>query len=566
MVYETTINRLARQESGSVIKCFENVGFRSKQGQNRKNYNFGNAYFYADRIVFINEIKVETVKIPLKKLEFKIDWSSSGEYGSHKYFLDANIEYQHIFSINLTSRECGEEIIEIVNKISSNLIEERNARIGEIIQIINKRRDYLIEERNARINSLAQQGGSSLIKQFEDIGFTFKNPDVWEYKYGTLVFFNDRIEFLTETEVETVKMHIGQLKFEFENSGSYNKYKYKLIIRMGYDTPFKTTIFLNIPSRECADEIMDIIVGIKNNLIQEKNARVVHAKTVLSQQEEVNIIIGNFTNQYCTIMSGHDFDTMIYTKFDELYLLYDVIRNRFEFEDIDDVREVTDQLLKHAMIELKHREFAGTYGSYFSGGDIEEYFKDYINVDIFDPAHQENLISFTYYLQGEKILDSDKFSEKLEIVKESVQKLMRERKITQFEKVLLQKPEDKRKAQYTLNDIDMMTGSEFEGFVSIMLQKMGYSTGITPHSGDQGIDIIAERNGLRIGIQAKCYSGKVANSAIQEVVAGLRYYSLSKAIVITNSEFTSSAKKLAAANDVVLWDRNMLKEKIMELF
>ena len=109
-------------------------------------------------------------------------------------------------------------------------------------------------------------------------------------------------------------------------------------------------------------------------------------------------------------------------------------------------------------------------------------------------------------------------------------------------------------------------GGDFEKFVAELFTKMGYSTEVTKASGDQGIDVIASKNGSSIGIQAKCYSGSVGNSAIQEVVAGKTYYKLDKALVVTNSFFTESAQQLAQSNSVILWDRNILKQKIDECF
>lgn len=111
-----------------------------------------------------------------------------------------------------------------------------------------------------------------------------------------------------------------------------------------------------------------------------------------------------------------------------------------------------------------------------------------------------------------------------------------------------------------------MSGQEFEKFLALMFSKMGYTTEITKGSGDQGIDVIASKDATKIGIQAKCYSGSVGNGAIQEAVAGRNYYNLDKAIVVTNAGFTNSAKELAGANSVVLWDRNILKDKIAELW
>lgn len=93
--------------------------------------------------------------------------------------------------------------------------------------------------------------------------------------------------------------------------------------------------------------------------------------------------------------------------------------------------------------------------------------------------------------------------------------------------------------------------------LTLLFSKMGYLTLVTKASGDQGIDIIAEKNGGRIGIQAKCYSSQINNSAIQEIVAGIKHYNLDKAIVVTNNYFTKSAQKLAKSNNVILWDHNM---------
>lgn len=107
-----------------------------------------------------------------------------------------------------------------------------------------------------------------------------------------------------------------------------------------------------------------------------------------------------------------------------------------------------------------------------------------------------------------------------------------------------------------------MDGREFEEFIAQLFRNLGYSTEVTKHSGDQGIDIIAEKNGTKIGIQAKCYSGNVGNSAIQEVATGKNHYRLDKAIVVTNNFFTPAAIELANSNGVILWDRNILKEKL----
>ena len=50
-----------------------------------------------------------------------------------------------------------------------------------------------------------------------------------------------------------------------------------------------------------------------------------------------------------------------------------------------------------------------------------------------------------------------------------------------------------------------------------------------------------------------------------EAVAGAKYYNATKTMVVTNNGFTKSARDLAQANNVVLWDRAILKEKMNEI-
>lgn len=118
------------------------------------------------------------------------------------------------------------------------------------------------------------------------------------------------------------------------------------------------------------------------------------------------------------------------------------------------------------------------------------------------------------------------------------------------------------KTKTTISDIDLMSGIEFEKYISRLFQSWGYKSHTTQETNDQGVDVIAEKNGVKIAIQTKCYNGVVGNSAIQEIVAGMKFYDADKAMVITNSTFTKSAIELAKKNNVQLWDRKTIIEKI----
>lgn len=110
-----------------------------------------------------------------------------------------------------------------------------------------------------------------------------------------------------------------------------------------------------------------------------------------------------------------------------------------------------------------------------------------------------------------------------------------------------------------MEKIDNLTGKEFEDYIVNLLKEEGY-TNIkeTKSSGDYGVDIIATKDEINCAIQCKRFSNKVAINAIQEIVAGRKYYKCDKAIVITNNYYTEPAKSLAESNNVELLDRDYI--------
>jgi restriction system protein len=99
---------------------------------------------------------------------------------------------------------------------------------------------------------------------------------------------------------------------------------------------------------------------------------------------------------------------------------------------------------------------------------------------------------------------------------------------------------------------DTMTGRDFEIYCRDTLQDAGWRAALTPGSGDQGADIIAEKDGRRVVIQCKFYNGTVGNKAVQEAYAAAAFQDASYAVVVTNSVFTKSAHQLAHKNGVLL--------------
>lgn len=100
-----------------------------------------------------------------------------------------------------------------------------------------------------------------------------------------------------------------------------------------------------------------------------------------------------------------------------------------------------------------------------------------------------------------------------------------------------------------------LSGGEFEQYVALVLADNGFKhVQVTKGSGDQGADVLAERNGISYAIQCKNYEGAVGNYAVQEAYAAAQFYRCDRAAVICPGEFTRGAKELAEATGVTLWD------------
>lgn len=124
----------------------------------------------------------------------------------------------------------------------------------------------------------------------------------------------------------------------------------------------------------------------------------------------------------------------------------------------------------------------------------------------------------------------------------------------------------KRLQRSGIQQIDKMEGFEFERYLKTLLSGLGNKkVKVTQETGDYGADLIMNRDGKKIVIQAKRYNNKVGISAIQEISAAVAYYNADEAWVITNSYFTQPAKNLAEKNNVMLIDRGLLIDMILDL-
>lgn len=123
----------------------------------------------------------------------------------------------------------------------------------------------------------------------------------------------------------------------------------------------------------------------------------------------------------------------------------------------------------------------------------------------------------------------------------------------------------RRKKDPILQPFDEMTGLEFEKYCATLLERKGFQeVSVTKASGDFGVDIIAQKEGISFAIQCKCYAEPVGVKAIQEAYAGREYYDCMVGAVLTNQYFTAPAVEAAKKLKILLWDRGYLESMIEE--
>ena len=124
--------------------------------------------------------------------------------------------------------------------------------------------------------------------------------------------------------------------------------------------------------------------------------------------------------------------------------------------------------------------------------------------------------------------------------------------------------DERRLARSGIREVDVMDGKTFEEFLAARYRRLGYDVELTGYRGDFGADLVIAKDGIRTAVQAKRWSRRVGLKAVQEVVGAKAYYRCERATVVANRAFTDQARRLAAANDVTLWDRDVLIAHLLE--
>ena len=123
----------------------------------------------------------------------------------------------------------------------------------------------------------------------------------------------------------------------------------------------------------------------------------------------------------------------------------------------------------------------------------------------------------------------------------------------------------RRRAGRSFREYDGLEGHDFEYYCAELLKRHGFQeVEVTKGSGDYGVDILAEKDGVTYAVQCKRYNGPVGVEAVLRTYGGLAYYERMVGVVMTNQYFTSPAVEAAKKLHILLWDRGYMDAMIEE--
>jgi restriction system protein len=110
-----------------------------------------------------------------------------------------------------------------------------------------------------------------------------------------------------------------------------------------------------------------------------------------------------------------------------------------------------------------------------------------------------------------------------------------------------------------------MGPDDFENYIADLFEKMGYKTIVTGGAYDEGVDVVAEKDGVKYYIQCKKYFGKheVGVAEVRDFYGAIAdHLARGKGYFITTNKFTLEAERFAEDKPIELVDSFRLVDYI----
>jgi restriction system protein len=123
-----------------------------------------------------------------------------------------------------------------------------------------------------------------------------------------------------------------------------------------------------------------------------------------------------------------------------------------------------------------------------------------------------------------------------------------------------------RRAELKLAQLANLTPEGFEEFVAELFEVMGHAVETVGGSGDEGADLLLERDGLRAVVQCKYHRGEgvIGSPQLQKFLGTIHHRHCHKGFFVTTRTFSLAAERFAASQPIELIDGPRLVELVHE--
>lgn len=105
-----------------------------------------------------------------------------------------------------------------------------------------------------------------------------------------------------------------------------------------------------------------------------------------------------------------------------------------------------------------------------------------------------------------------------------------------------------------------LSGREFERELGTLFWDAGYYVQSTPSSGDQGVDLVLEKDGKTTVVQCKSHQNPVGPAVARELYGSLMHFSAPSAILACTGGFTRGVREFVRGKPIVLVSADDLAE------
>ena len=114
-----------------------------------------------------------------------------------------------------------------------------------------------------------------------------------------------------------------------------------------------------------------------------------------------------------------------------------------------------------------------------------------------------------------------------------------------------------------------MKGVRFEESLADLYRKMGYSVRQTKGSGDEGIDLILEKEGIKIVVQCKGHAKPIGVGVVRDLYGAMMHFGAPTAVLACPAGFTEGVMqfvrgkpiKLVSAKELIEMAKSICQEE-----